>query len=291
MKNLKYNLIIILLLSVILIPNKIFAAKISASSTDMISSGDTSIINLFLDTEGEQINSVDGTIILLDEGGGNFEVKDLSITNSVFGMWPNKPSLEEGHKIKFVGGVVGGVKGDHLLLFKMIVKINQSGNFSIIPDVVTAYLNDGIPTKVIITKEISKIIVGEKKEETKDKWQEIISNDNTAPLAFKIKLVKDLYLYENRRFIIFETTDSGSGIDYYEVQEGEREPVRSGTNYILIDQNKNEKIIVTAYDKAGNFQVATINTRTPINWGSIVITLLVLILIYKIIKRIKRKKK
>lgn len=291
MKNIKYKLIITLLLLVIILPGKIFAAKITASSTDIVSAGDTSMVNIYLDTQGQQINSIDGSIILRDESGGNFEVKDLSVANSVFNMWPGRPSLEDGHKIKFVGGIVGGVNGDHLLIFKIIVKINQPGNFSVIPDVITAYLNDGIPTKVNVTEDISKISVGVKKDQAQDKWEEIISNDNIAPNRFEIKLIKDPYLYDGKKFIIFETTDAQSGIDYYEVKEGNREGVRSGTNYVLIDQNKNEKITVTAYDKANNFQVATINTREKIKWGSIAITLIILSIFYKIFKRWKKKRK
>lgn len=291
MKNIKYNLILISILSIIILPNKTFAAKISASSTDTISSGDTSIINIYIDTEGQQINSIDGAVVLKDENDGNFEIKDLSISNSAFSMWPVKPSLEDGHKIKFIGGIPGGIKGERLLIFKVIVKINQPGKFSIIPETTTAYLNDGIPTPIIITKEISRITIGAKKAETKDLWKEVISNDNNAPLAFKIELIQDPYLYEGRKFIMFTTTDEASGISYYEVKEGDREPVRSGTNYVLIDQKKNTKIVVTAYDKAGNFQIATLNTREPIHWGSILITLLILGILYKIIKRFREKRK
>lgn len=290
MKNIKYNLIIIFLLLTAVLPSRTFAAKINASSTDTISSGDTSIINIYLDTEGKQINSIDGSIILQDKNGGNFEVKDLSLTNSVFNMWPNKPSLEEGHKIKFVGGIAGGVTGDHLLVFKIIVKINEVGEFKIMPNNITAYLNDGVPTPINITEGVSTIVVNAKKEEPQNKWMEIISNDNTAPNKFEVKLLQDPFLYNGNKFITFETTDDESGIDYYEVIEGNNEGVRSGRDYVLINQNKNVKITVTAYDKAGNFQVASINTREPINWGSIVVTLLILFVLYKIIKKFRKKK-
>lgn len=291
MKNIKYNLIILSILSIILLPSKTFAAKLSASATEMVSSGDTSILNIYLDTEGQQINSIDGGITIKDENNGNYEIKDLSIANSVFTMWPVKPSLENENKIKFIGGIPGGIKGERLLIFKIIVKINQPGIFYISSDNSTTYLNDGIPTPIKIMNDVSKITVAPKKEKTQDRWNEIISNDNIAPITFKIELVKDPYLYEGRKFIIFDTTDNESGIDYYEVKEGNRDSVRSGTNYILIDQNKNQKIIVTAYDKAGNFQISTISTKEPIHWGSIIITLIILAILYKITKKIRKNLK
>lgn len=289
----KKNIFFILgiVVSVFLVPRVSYGATITASSTDAIASGDTSIIHVYLDTEGETINSVDGVVMLSDEHGGNFEIKDLSVANSVFTMWPNKPSLETGHMIKFIGGIPGGVTGEHLLLFKMIIKINQPGTFEIIPGVVTAYLNDGVPTPRVITPKTSSIVVGSPRETAQDKWKEIISNDNTAPDRFTVRLVSDPYLYGGKKFVSFETVDNESGISHYEVQEGTRTPVRSGTNYILINQEQDVDITVTAYDKAGNFQVAVLKADKPINWLSIVVTLIILISAYFIIKKLRKKKK
>ncbi len=276
---------------VFFIPRFSDAATITASSTDTIASGDTSIIHVYLDTEGEVINSVDGAVTLSDEHGGNFEIKDLNTTNSVFTLWPNKPSLETGHAIKFIGGTPGGVTGERLLLFKIVLKINQTGIFTITPGTTTAYLNDGVPTPRLVTKETSSITVGPPRADAQDKWTEVISNDNTAPFAFTVSLISDPYLYDGKKFVSFETTDSESGISHYEVQEGARTPVRSGTNYILIDQKNNIDITVTAYDKAGNFQVAVLSTREPINWLGIIATLFILGIVYFIIKKLRKKKK
>lgn len=288
-KNLKYLSIFIFVI-LICLPNTTFAATIKVSSESSVYAKDVSILNVFLDTEDEVINSLDGSIILSDNNKGNFEIKDLSLVNSVFNLWPRKPSLQESNKIYFVGGVPGGIKGNNLLLFKIIVKINESGNFSISPENLKAYLNDGLATSRSIVKNVSTISIGEARNNPQDKWKEIISNDNTAPENFEIKVIQDDNLFDGKKFLSFETTDKESGINYYEVKEGDAKAVRTGNTYILIDQKNKPDVIVTAYDKAGNFQVATLNGKGPIHWGSILITLIILIVIYKIIKRVRKNR-
>ena len=279
------------LLGFILLPKISFAATITASSTSSIFAGDTSVIDVYLNTENQDINSIDGSISLKDDHGGNFEVKDISLVNSSFTMWPRKPSLEDGHKIYFVGGIPGGVKGDRLLLFKIIVKVNESGNFSINPNGLVAYLNDGLGTDVKIIKDSSVISVGASKGSPKDSWFEIISNDDVPPEPFEITITQDENLFDGRKFAYFETTDSGSGIDYYEIREGGNPNVRTGTSYVLINQEKDLNLVVTAFDKAGNFQVSTLKQKDSINWPSIAISVLVIFFGVKLVKRIRKNRR
>jgi hypothetical protein len=272
-------------------PNISLASTISASSSGSIFAGDTAIIDVYLNTENQTINSIDGSILLRDENGGNFEVKDISLVNSAFTMWPRKPSLEDDYKIYFVGGVPGGVKSDRALLFRVIVKINQSGTFTIKPNGLLAYVNDGLGTEVKIIKDSSSISVGESKGEPKDLWLETISNDNVPPEPFTIKIIQDENLFDGRRFAYFETTDSSSGIDYYEIREGSNPSVRTGTSYVIISEEKKVELIVTAHDKAGNFRVATLNKKDPINWISVLVSVLVIFVGVKIVKIIRRRRR
>ncbi len=290
--SLKLNKIIasLFLFSVVFIPGTIFSASLSVSSGSAVSAGDTSIIEVYLNTEGQTVNSVDGSITVSDSYQGNFEIKDVSLTNSAFTMWPRRPSLEEGHKISFVGGVPGGVNGSRLLLFKLIVKINKSGEFKITPGSIMVYLNDGLGTAVEVKKDVLTINVSDSKGSPVDKWEEIIAKDNTAPDKFEVVLNQDINLFEGKKFLSFETTDAESGVDYYEVKEGSYPVVRSGTNYVLIEQEKDLKVVVYAYDKAGNFQVATFDSRGPINWLGIIVVVLVVVFARRIILKIKRKK-
>ena len=287
----KLNKIIfsLFILNLGLIPSTISAASLSVSSGSPVSSGDTSIIEVYLNTEGQAVNSVDGAIVLSDSYQGNFEIKDISLTNSAFTMWPRKPSVGEGHKVSFVGGLPGGISGNRLLLFKLIVKINKAGEFKITPENMVMYLNDGLGTAVNLEKNVLTINVGESRGDPVDKWQDVIAKDNTAPERFEISLNQDPNLFDGKKFISFETTDVESGVDYYEVKEGSYGVVRTGTNYVLIEQEKELKIVVYAFDKAGNFQVATMNDSDQINWLGVIVVLLVVVVARKIILRIKHK--
>lgn len=285
-----YAVIIVVFSVCLILPNKSYAAVIRASSSSALSAGDTSIFDIYLDTEGEQINSIDGSLVLSDTHNGNFEIKELSVVNSIFTLWPRKPSIEAGGIVTFVGGVPGGMYGDRLLLFRIIVKINEPGDFSIKPNSVTAYLNDGLGTPRNIVNDVSVISVGVANEIQANKWQEVISSDNIPPEPFSIEVLQDAYLYNGMKFLSFETTDSKSGISYYEVIEGTYPAVRSGTNYVLIDQNQTVDVTVVAYDKAGNLQLATLESKEPINWIAILVVVLLVLSLYAMIKMILMRK-
>lgn len=280
----------IVLLSVFM-PTDVSAATISASSDALVNANDTAIIRVYLNTEGETINSIDGSIVLTDEHKGNFEIKELSLVNSSFTMWPRKPSLEEGRAISFVGGVPGGVTGEKLLLFSVVVKINQEGKFTISPKVITSFLNDGLGTTRNITKNSSTINIGTAREKPQDVWKEIISNDNNAPEPFTIELIQDQNLYDGKKFISFETTDKESGISHYEVTEGNNPPVRTGTQYVLIDQDGTLDVIVAAYDKAGNFQTSTFVQKKAFPWASLVMVCIGVTILYLIIRKLRKRKR
>lgn len=271
---------------VFFLPKVSFGATISASSMSSVSAGDTTIIDVYLDTEGQVVNTIDGFVSLSYGQDDNFEIKEISLANSSFTIWPRKPSLESGHKIYFVGGIPGGLNTDRALLFKIIAKLNSPGDFTIKPENLTAYLNDGLGTAIKITKDSSVVKISSANGEPKDSWKEIVSNDNVPPARFEVKIIKDENLFDGRKFAYFETTDDGSGIDRYEVREGNGPSVRSGTSYVLINQEKDLDLVVTAYDKAGNYQIATLKNKQPINWAGILVSVALVLVLTSIIKKV-----
>ncbi len=77
--------------------------------------------------------------------------------------------------------------------------------------------------------------------------------DTTSPLPITAEISNDNLLYDGQYFLIFSTTDKGSGVDYYNVQEGNFITNNANSPYILQDQTQEDVIIITAFDKAGNF--------------------------------------
>lgn len=235
------------------LPNFAMAASISASTSAALAAGDTSIIDVYLNTDGELINTVEGSITV--QAKAPIHIKELSIANSAFTIWPRKPSLDSGKTIAFVGGIPGGIKSNQARLFRIVAKLDKPGDLIIDTNSVSAYLNDGKATVRVVKGKTVLPVAPSTGTETNE-WETIISNDNVPPEPFTIALAQDPDLFNNKKFLTFETTDEQSGIDYYEVREGSYPAVRAGTSYVLIDQKNTPEVTVVAYDKAGNSQTS-----------------------------------
>jgi len=89
--------------------------------------------------------------------------------------------------------------------------------------------------------------------------------DTESQLPIETEISNDEYLYGGQNFLIFSATDKGSGVDYYKVQEGTYITDNAKSPYILQDQTRKDVIIITAYDKAGNFISYNLNENTYSN--------------------------
>lgn len=264
-RNLK-SLVSLVGLTVLCLPNFTLAASISAATSGTLAAGDTSVIDVYLNTDGELINTVEGSITV--QAKNPIKIKELSVANSAFTIWPRKPSLESGKTITFVGGIPGGIKSNQVRLFRIIAQFDQPGDLIIDTNSVSAYLNDGKATARVV-KGKTVLAVAPSAGSSTNEWEAIISNDNVPPEPFAITLVQDSNLFNNKKFLSFETTDAQSGIDYYEVREGNYPAVRTGTSYVLIDQKNTPEITVVAYDKAGNSQTSIFQNKKSSFWPNL----------------------
>lgn len=227
-------------------------------------SGDKFMVSIFLNTEGESINSVEGLVGVYSPEGPVY-VHNLTVAGSDFSLWPNKPSLafgKENSSINFVAGQPGGLIKDNALLFTLALATENPGDVYVIPVSLTGYKNDGKGTPVVVRDIELKITVNDVDRTLRDEWDEIVTSDDEPPLPFTIQMGQDDSVYEGKKFISFFTTDAQSGIDRYEVKEGDLDPVRSGTTYVLQNQTE-QNISVTAYDKAGNVQTSIYTPELP----------------------------
>lgn len=263
MMKLPKKILALTALATLCLPGVSSAATISAASSGALSAGNTSVIDVFLNTDGQLINTVEGSVTV--QAKTPVQIKELSVANSALTIWPRKPSLESGKTITFVGGVPGGIKSNQVRLFRIIAKLDQPGDITLDTNSVSAYLNDGKATVLKVTGK-SVLAVGPSTGTSVNEWDAIISNDNVPPEPFTITLVQDSNLFNNKKFLSFETTDGQSGIDYYEVREGNYPAVRTGTSYVIIDQSNPPEITVVAYDKAGNSQTSIFQNKKSTQW-------------------------
>lgn len=262
-----------------------------------LSVGDTVIITVKIDAGGTTINTVEGNI-LFKSPTINLAVQEFSLANSAFGLWPRTPSLSTDAKVvSFVGGVPGGFNIEGATLFKIIVEAKKEGTITISPEDFVAYVNDGKGTKLPVQASSLVMTVGPKKagSTVSNEWQSIVASDKTVPEDFIIVLGQDKTLFDGKRFAFFSALDNQSGIDHYDVSENGAPAVRSGSTYVLVDQEGSVKLDVVAYDKAGNKKSVTYSGEPTsgggISWPTIIIIVLVVVILWFIIKKLRRNKK
>lgn len=218
-KNINTVLAVLMLLSV---------TQVEASSLVIepvvqdVRAQDVFVVTIAVDTAGQEINAVDGQLVLGDGLTKNFEVRDISVAGSGFSIWPRKPSLSsDGSAISFTGGVPAPTKGV-VPLFKVIVFARNAGELRIQPRDITMYAADGKGTALAVNAQDRILSVGLPGSEPKDGWHEVIATDNSAPQPFDITLHQDRSLYEGKKFLSFPSIDQESGIAYYKLLKVER---------------------------------------------------------------------
>jgi hypothetical protein len=206
----------------------------------------TSFIEVYLNTEGKRITTIEGEL-LLDPFAQSVDA--IKIEESPFTLWPNRPSLLD-NKISFTGGQPGGIIGDSVLLFRIYLKDLVKEELRIIPRNTVAYT---IETPEI-TERVSDRTIFLDQDRVFSAYTKL--QDTIPPNSFTVDLGRSEGVFEGRYFLSFITSDKDSGIAYYEVQEGDSNPVLADSPYVLRDQTLQTKVTVKAYDNAGNSTVA-----------------------------------
>lgn len=263
--------------------------------------GDTFLVDIKIDPEGECINSLE---VHLKFSQDILMVKDFTIGGSILNLWLRKPEVnqEEG-RISFIGGIPGGycgrIPGDpdnSDVLGKIIFSIPET---VVRKDIKEAYsaeltfdkatkvlLNDGLGSEAnLVLKKASFIISSEKINLPKEEWLGELLKDRIPPEDFEIRIYRDPNIFEGKYFIIFQTSDKQTGIDHYEIKEGQKNWRRGESPYLLEDQKLRSIIRVKAIDKAGNERIAEYFPSKIIFWDLIPIIILFIFLITLLIIR------
>ncbi len=238
---------------------KAVAAELSfQSNQDQISVGQEFELVLFLNTEKENINAIEGKINYSD----NLEIKEIRDGGSIITLWIKKPQLESG-QIIFAGITPGGFIIEKGKVFSIIFQVKKIGNTTVSISNARILLNDGngTPAKFTIKKYILNILERPIMSQTP-----LIFEDKNKPVPFKIQISSDPNIFENRKFLVFVAQDKQSGIDYYEVKEGWFGSwKKTESPHLLNDQKLRSYIYVRAVDKTGNIQMATMPPQV-ISW-------------------------
>ncbi len=277
----KRNILSILIFTILLLATTSEAASVYfEKKLQSISLGDTFMVDVYADTEGLEVNGVEGVINL----EGNINILNLITAGSVFDMWPVKPSIN-GNSIEFTGGSPSSVSGRKNKLFSIVLRANNIGDAKLSVKSADLFLGDGKATRLsamgknmpfVINKNINNIKI--------DELSDIILNDKIPPENFDIVIGQDHSVFDGKYFISFYTVDNQSGINRYEVRENNLPAIRATHSYVLEDQTLSGFVEVKAIDNAGNVKIQNIDlskykNTTKNNIIYIFILLLILILL------------
>ncbi len=254
------------LLIVFCFPHATHGATIRAQVNGNSTTQKAESVQIFIDTEGKEINVVDG-VITIDTDPANIQY--INLGGSSLTLWPNKPSLEKNN-ISFTGGIPNGISGKDILLFTIMLNESPAPT-SINLSNVKAFLNDGKATTISLTP-LPQTLTWVGKDSDTTSLYNVVMNDKTPPKEFELYVGQENTLFDGKYFVSFNTTDNESGVNRYEVIEGKNGVIRTGSPYVLQDQSLKSRIEIRAIDNAGNVRVEVLdNSKKGFNYLQILL--------------------
>lgn len=257
------------------------------------SRGDIFKSDLKLNTQGEAANTCD---IKLSFDPMVLEVLEISKGGSILSLWPQEPMYSnKTGEIYFAGGTPGGFNGDEKIISIIFRVIGQNPTKIFIKDDPKILLNDGAGTEAKVAVENANLnILPTEKAVPINEWGKDVVEDKIQPKQFEIKINKDSTVFGGKYFIVFSTVDNETGIDHYEIKEGDSGWKIGSSPYVLEDQTLKNTIWVKAIDFAGNEMIKKINPgQKNIFWIVLIIIgiFFALLLFYLFFKKLKSTKK
>ncbi|MBX4215998.1 hypothetical protein KW797_03540 [Candidatus Parcubacteria bacterium] len=289
----RHLIIAFVFLTALALPSFAHAATLSVRTVaDVVRKGSELELEVFLDTEGDDLNAVEGEITV----GSALSLTAVNDAGSPISLWVERPRIER-EKVRFSGIVPGGLTGA-FKLFTIAARAEGDGTADIAFANAAAYQNDGKGSAAAVRKIPLRVAVRASGAVTE--LPTIL--DLEAPESFVPAIARDPSLFEGRYFAAFATQDKRSGLDHFEVAEerwfprfsyGKLPFVRAESPYVLADQTLESNVYVKAVDRKGNIQVVMLSpVNPPLLYNEsllFAILLLTAALIYFIIRRVRER--
>lgn len=281
---------ILIILFLIFISKNAYAARIFIDDNiRVLPSSHEFSIDLLLDTEGISVNALKTEIIYPDE---LMTLTRTTQDNSVISTWIN-PINVNGNSITFSGIIFNGTENildpitnetKYSKIVTLHFKPKMEGNGIIKISDSTVYKNDGLGIPIKINDEPFAFVLD---KNAPVNGEEV---DTTAPEEFTPYVKSFSEIFDGMYVVIFMAKDTGSGINHYEVKEGNSEWVNAESPYKLYDQSLRSKIQVKAVDNAGNIRIEVIpGSGYYIYLYLLLILLIIIFIIYRIRIFIKKQ--
>lgn len=264
----------ILGLFALLQPQVILAAQLIFKVAPNTIDGGATIVEAYLDPQSKKVNVVEGIISFQGNDASGLSV-GAETGGSILTLWPTPPTyLADNKVLRFAGGVPQGFDKAGLL-FRMRLTSTSSSSISVLWSGGMAYLNDGQGTQENISARSITVNLDKQNSET----AVAPLADNTPPTFVSVETGQDPNTYEGKQFVSLNAIDDISGVNRYEVKEGESITEVTDGVYVFKDQNRKIPITVTAYDQAGNSQTIQIPARFN-QAKNVTIIILIIIIIF-----------
>ena len=240
---------------------------------------DGNLLNLFLDSPVEPVNALAGEINLPP----GFKLERIQTGNSLVSFWVDSPVLTD-EKIIFSGIIPGGYQETAGPVFSLVFSATPSDRIqSLKVSKAQVLLHDGLGTKTAVeTPEVT--------------WQPFAADgisvdDKISPEEFEPLIASDPSLFDGRHFLVFQTQDKQSGMDHFEIKEGDGAWQTATSPYLISHQNLDKRIQIKAVDLAGNERsmIAFSPPWSPADYAFWSIIILVLILCLFVCKKLFRR--
>lgn len=227
-----------------------------------IGAGKVSEVGVFLDTEEESVNAIEGEIVFSQDL--SLEFKEIRDGSSIISFWVKKPILED-FTIPFSGIVPGGYNGKEGYLFSVFFEAKDVGGIIVGAEGLRVLKSDpaGSPVSVRVSPLTLAVTEDAPAPEV------LPPGDILPPESFTPEVIKNQNLFNGKWALVFSAQDKGSGLDQYQVKEEKEttlfgvklrkgEWVSAESPYLLRDQGRRSTIFVKAIDKTGNERIETV---------------------------------
>lgn len=261
--------------------------------SEQIYKGDVFSVEIRLDSKDEPINAAQ---VDVDFPFDKLEVVSIEKLNSFLRFWPQEPAFSNALGLaSLVGGLpTPGFRDNNGLIGVIKFKAKDIGfgnlNFR---DTSQVLLNDGLGTKASFNSKSAFLAIAAPAAGYEPKLIAPIV-DIAPPLAFVPVISRTELAFGGKYFVVFETQDLESGIDYYEIQEikdGEPGEWRVAVSpHVLKNQEGTIKVLVKAVDRAGNETIGeakVIITKKKLFTYLILFSIFLGLVIWKIIQYVR----
>ena len=253
----------------------VHAATFSILGPKTISVGETFKATVVLDTEGDDVNALEGKLVYTKE---LIELTNISTTQSIVSLWAVPLQKNTAADASFAGGIPGGYTGEgNVAVLTFTARNLGDAEISITSERVLKSDGKGTPVSISTNPYHVRIIEslpqdvshqGESKPEATNEK----AIDVSPPEPFSLYVAKDSSMFKGKWFLVGQAVDKESSIAGYRVYESSHAVAEdeaytllrkegvyiTGFPYVLQDQSRKSYITVAAYDENNNVRLSSL---------------------------------